>query len=78
MSGNISGSYWLEKVATPLEGWVFTTLPNNSTELLNCLCSGPTSDKSLGTLFILSFNKTTWDVLPSSLVGKGVPLVGSG
>ena len=45
---------------------VFSTLPNNLTELLNCLCSGPTSVKSLGILFILSFIKTVCEVLPSS------------
>ena len=32
------------------------TLPYNSTELLNCFWSGPTSVKSFGTLFILSPN----------------------
>ena len=47
---------------------MFSTLPNNCTELLNCFWSGPTSDKSLGTLFILSFIKTVCDVLPSSNV----------
>ena len=37
---------------------VLVTLPDNWTELLNCFCSGPTSAKSLGTLFILSLNNT--------------------
>ena len=50
---------------------VLFTLPYNLTELLNCFCSGPTSDKSLGTLFMLSFNNTTCPVLFNSVaVGK--------
>ena len=44
----------------------FWTLPNNWTELLNCFWSGPISVKSLGILLILSFIKTTWEVLPNS------------
>ena len=47
---------------------MFWTLPNNWTELLNCFWSGPTSVKSLGILFILSFIKTIWDVWPISRV----------
>ena len=50
---------------------VFCTLANNWTELLNCFWSGPTSSKSLGTLFILSFIKTIFEVDPKGSVGKG-------
>ena len=32
-----------------------STLPKSTAELLNCLSWGPTSVKSLGTLFMLSF-----------------------
>ena len=49
---------------------MFVTLPNSWTELLNCFWSGPTSDKSLGILFILSFIKTMLAVSPSSSFGK--------
>ena len=48
----------------------FSTLPCKLILLLNCLCSGPTSVRSLGTLFILSAIKTVWDVLPNSFVGS--------
>ena len=59
-------------VAGVLTTKVFSTLGNNWTELLNCFWSGPTSAKSLGTLFILSFIKTMFDVVPSGSVGKGI------
>ena len=51
---------------------VFCTLPNNCTELLNCFWSGPTSAKSLGTLFILSFIKTILAVEAGGSEGKGI------
>ena len=54
---------------------VFCTLPNNCTELLNCFWSGPTSAKSLGTLFMLSFIKTMLDVEPNGSLGKGTGVV---
>ena len=46
---------------------IFSTLPNNCTELLYCFWSGPTSVKSLGTLFILSLNNTILEVLVVSV-----------
>ena len=64
MSVDMPGKYCMFDVA------VLFTLPNNWTELLNCFWSGPTSDKSLGTLLILSLNKTILAVLLSSFVGK--------
>ena len=67
VSVNIPGKNCILVVAE-----LFSTLPYNCTELLNCFCSGPTSDKSLGTLFMLSFINTIFAVLPSSPVGKGV------
>ena len=75
VSANLDGKYCLlttpklvdipgtVPVATPK---VFSTLPNNLTELLNCFWSGPTSDKSLGILFILSFNNVICEVTPTS------------
>ena len=56
------------------------TLPNKSTELLNCVCNGPTSFKSLGTLFILSFNNVINAVVFSGsgygpTVSPGYPLI---
>ena len=58
---------------------VFSTLPNNCTELLNCFCCGPTSDKSLGTLFILSLNKTAFEINdPVGISGKNGVSVAAG
>ena len=52
----------------------FSTLPNNLTELLNWLWVGPTSDKSLGTLFMLSLYRGMYEVfnfrLPGILYGS--------
>ena len=64
MSVDIPGKYCTFDVV------VLLTLPKSWTELLNCFWSGPTSDKSLGILFILSFIKTIFAVLFTSPVGK--------
>ena len=44
------------------------TLPKSFTEAENSVCSGPTSFKSLGTLFILSPIKLANATLPRSVV----------
>ena len=46
------------------------TLPYKTTELRYCFSSGPTSDKSLGILFILSLNKTVKAVSFVSSLGN--------
>ena len=66
VSDNVPGKYCTLEVA------VFSTLPNSWTELENCFWSGPTSSKSLGILFILSFNKTILAVSFISSTGNGV------
>ena len=60
----------LPKLTVVIVVVVFSILPNNLTELLNCFCSGPTSDKSLGILFILSLNNTVKAVKFVSSVGN--------
>ena len=66
MLENLVGKYW--ELACGNARLLFSTLPNNLTLLLNCFCCGPTSDKSLGTLFILSPSKLAKEVLPISNV----------
>ena len=52
---------------TRISNSTYSTLPNKLTEAENSSCSGPTSFKSLGTLFILSPSKTANATLPYSL-----------
>ena len=67
----VLGKYCLVLVSVLSDdGLKLLTLPYSLTEDLYCLCSGPTSCKSLGILLILSFNRTTWAVLLSSFVGN--------
>ena len=47
------------------------TLPNNWTSLPYCFCSGPTSVKFLGTLFILSPNKVICAIVSIGSGGGG-------